>query len=397
MQVQSGQTPMSRFALAIALAAALFALFAFAVSAKAEVIDAVAAPSQAVEVEAPASTEAAPANSAEAPPETASAAVTESVGAVSAAAAEGRVPVASPPTQVSEPSPPQALPHPVRAARAPASTPSTPSSVAVPAEVKLPAKTEPSSSTVPALLRHASSQVEEIGESSARVVESAVSRPTPVDVHTPLETLQRALPQVPEIEGLTGVVISTASEATQSLPLLGRVTSETAEDLLPFVEKPTGTGWGASHAMPGFPGTPLTGLPPYGAPADGDSSFAGAEGLTALFAGESSGPWGWPPPGDLAKALAIPVFDGGGAGVHLAGTNLGRLPSGDALPGHLPIPIPGPPGAAIAPGSTSPSFVPLAALLALLALVAPVILRRFGKVSGFRLPTPFVCALERPG
>jgi hypothetical protein len=65
-------------------------------------------------------------------------------------------------------------------------------------------------------------------------------------------------------------------------------------------------------------------------------------------------------------------------------------------PLDVPLPAPGSPGA-IAPGSGGPIFVPLAALLALLALVAPAILRRLGEVPGFPPPTPFVCALERPG
>jgi hypothetical protein len=48
-------------------------------------------------------------------------------------------------------------------------------------------------------------------------------------------------------------------------------------------------------------------------------------------------------------------------------------------------------------GSGSSFFVPLAALLALLALAAPATFRRLREVPAFRPPTPFVCALERPG
>jgi hypothetical protein len=50
-----------------------------------------------------------------------------------------------------------------------------------------------------------------------------------------------------------------------------------------------------------------------------------------------------------------------------------------------------------ASGLGGSSFVPLAALLALLALAASATLRRLGKVPDCRPPTPFVCALERPG
>ena len=63
---------------------------------------------------------------------------------------------------------------------------------------------------------------------------------------------------------------------------------------------------------------------------------------------------------------------------------------------NVPLPAPESPGV-IAPGSGGPIFIPFAALLALLALVAQAILRRLGEVPGFRPPTPFVCALERPG
>ena len=67
-------------------------------------------------------------------------------------------------------------------------------------------------------------------------------------------------------------------------------------------------------------------------------------------------------------------------------------------PGPLNVPVPAPesPGAA-APASGGSFFIPFAALLALLALVAPATRRRLSEVPGFLAPTPFVCALERPG
>ncbi|MGC1852479.1 MAG: hypothetical protein WA687_08585 [Solirubrobacterales bacterium] len=45
----------------------------------------------------------------------------------------------------------------------------------------------------------------------------------------------------------------------------------------------------------------------------------------------------------------------------------------------------------------SPSFVPVVGLLALLALAAPATFRRLREMPAFAAPTPFVCALERPG
>jgi len=48
-------------------------------------------------------------------------------------------------------------------------------------------------------------------------------------------------------------------------------------------------------------------------------------------------------------------------------------------------------------GSGASFFVPIAALLALLALASPAIFRRLRELPDFPAPTPFVCALERPG
>lgn len=63
---------------------------------------------------------------------------------------------------------------------------------------------------------------------------------------------------------------------------------------------------------------------------------------------------------------------------------------------NVPSPSPTLPDA-IASGLGSSSFVPVVALLALLALVVPAIFRRLREVPGFRAPLPFVCVLERPG
>jgi hypothetical protein len=65
-------------------------------------------------------------------------------------------------------------------------------------------------------------------------------------------------------------------------------------------------------------------------------------------------------------------------------------------PSDVPPPAPESPATAVA-DSGGTSFVPIAALLALLALVAPAATRRLGKAPDFRAPTPFTCALERPG
>jgi hypothetical protein len=69
---------------------------------------------------------------------------------------------------------------------------------------------------------------------------------------------------------------------------------------------------------------------------------------------------------------------------------------GRPTPLDVPLPTPESPATAVA-DSGGPSFVPIVALLALLALVAPTAIRRLGKVADFRAPIPFVCALECPG
>jgi hypothetical protein len=86
---------------------------------------------------------------------------------------------------------------------------------------------------------------------------------------------------------------------------------------------------------------------------------------------------------DEAQAAAAQVAS--------AGRSAG-LPSPDRLPsGHLA------PGAGSGSGSGGSIFIPLFGALALLALVAPRGYRRRMAVRDFPVPTPFVCALERPG
>lgn len=67
-----------------------------------------------------------------------------------------------------------------------------------------------------------------------------------------------------------------------------------------------------------------------------------------------------------------------------------------SAPAHAPGPPPGVP-AAVGSTSAGTSFVPIAALLALLALVAPAIFRRPLRVPRSRAPVELACALERPG
>jgi hypothetical protein len=101
---------------------------------------------------------------------------------------------------------------------------------------------------------------------------------------------------------------------------------------------------------------------------------------------------------DLLGASATARLSTVAVAAALAGTAVDRTATraGSPAPLNLPPPAPGSPEAVV-PGAGGSLFVPLAALLALLALVAPAALRRVGEVPDFRPPTPFVCALERPG
>jgi hypothetical protein len=82
----------------------------------------------------------------------------------------------------------------------------------------------------------------------------------------------------------------------------------------------------------------------------------------------------------------------------LPGPAAGAIPHFDAPAApDAPGPPPGSTTGVTTSGSGASFFVPIAALLALLALASPAILRRLRELPAFPAPTPFVCALERPG
>jgi hypothetical protein len=91
----------------------------------------------------------------------------------------------------------------------------------------------------------------------------------------------------------------------------------------------------------------------------------------------------------LEPRETLPTATGGTRPGSSGGTT--RDPGGSAPPDAPPAP------GAVAPGIGDSSFVPFAALLALLALVAPVSTRRRREAADLRPTTLFVCALERPG
>jgi hypothetical protein len=145
------------------------------------------------------------------------------------------------------------------------------------------------------------------------------------------------------------------------------------------------------------PASSSPGTPP--AKADLRQHTSTRDGLAMRYLAGPGGvePWldvrgvaGTPAPGDDPSQVSVDVAS------HSLGTTGGRpeglVPLDPNSPTHS---LEGPQVAASASGGSS--FVPIAALLALLALAAPATLRRLGEVPDCRAPTPFVCALERPG
>ncbi|HEX7294016.1 MAG TPA: hypothetical protein VF259_05690 [Solirubrobacterales bacterium] len=175
------------------------------------------------------------------------------------------------------------------------------------------------------------------------------------------------------------VVAATEKAALPALPLPHEAPAGPAapapDQPLPLHQAPVGkellTGAWLGHLADG----------PGGLPAD--HAVAGAAGTELLRVGS--------PPSDLGELPGPPAFHG----VDFFPGTTQRL-NGPASPNSPEFP----PSSTIglgASGSGASFFVPIAALLALLALASPAILRRLREPPDFPAPTPFVCALERPG
>ncbi len=213
---------------------------------------------------------------------------------------------------------------------------------------------------------------------------------------TLLQPLQNALPQtlapihnvLPTLPGI-GKVQPPLATVTSHLPDLPKPPAPSVPGSGPG--GPTGsapTGGGPAGPTPLGPSpTPLgppspseTGSPvshPGAAPAGGDSpTFPGASSFlgTPLSPAVSA-------PRRLAPASAAPPVEPGNG------------------PQDSPsIPLPSvPPTVSLSGGAGGWFFVPLAALMALVGLSAPAIMRRLREAAALPAPTPFVCALERPG
>jgi len=366
-------------AFAAAAVAAILALLAFAIPAKAEIAEGVsAAPEPAVE--SPVST---------APVTQEATSTTESTGA----AVEG-APSTTPPAPTSTEA------APALSDAAPVTTSSDPVP-APPVDVGPAVGEEPDTTADP--MREVSKLTGRIGQDSPQAVSRAASDTVAAPVHEASklaggigrDSAETISPVVPFAERTTTQVAAPVNLRTSAWELgaLNFDIPTIVEDSLPAHETPAKTPSfinspsSPTHSLPQRPashlGTDLLGRYRYPPELDATSSRwqgAGAEARNP----ERSLPKRAVAPSIADVASAAP--GGGGATESFD----------DPTPLDGPLPLPGPSGAA-APGPGGSFFSPIVALLALLALAAPAVHRRLWEVPDFRAPTPFVCALERPG
>ncbi len=227
-----------------------------------------------------------------------------------------------------------------------------------------------------------------VASSTTRQVSGLVERVRQETSETVAATVERTV-HVVETETPVGAAVETLRHSSLTKELAKSVP---AGETLP----PPGTAAEASSGGPLDFNVPpqLNPLSPQGAtgvqspPIEHRLGFIGLErpnGLQLLTSADRNRPGSEQTP----TPSSSPV---GGAAVTAAATDDFNAPA----PLDIPAPAPDSPGAA--PGSGGSFFIPLAALLALLALVAPATLRRrLGEVPDFAVPNRFVCALERPG
>ncbi len=266
------------------------------------------------------------------------------------------------------------------------------------------------------------------GSAAATAAESPPPAVAP-DTTAPLEEVRSAVPSIRSASAQTGAVVDRAVET------VARTVSETAPGDLPVQR----TLPPDLHPLQ-VAGEALRRSPPALLPASAVKSSPSTAAQPAT--GKASPlPTLWEAPGVLPSSASALAHEqagrlglGASDGVHMphsvrrgridplrffapgtvrgpAGGSLSQPPaaavgtspgavgghSGDLAPpdGHDPMPSPGSLAAA-ASGSGGSSLVPIAALLALLALAAPAILRRLGEGPGLRAPPSFVCALDAP-
>jgi len=305
-------------------------------------------------------------------------------------------------------------------AEAPA-TPDPAGESSLPTEVEAPAPSE----TVEAAPVPDVPQTEEVTEAATETVDPTEAAAAAESVDATIEKASASTPEVsvptnpsPEVPtaDLPGAVRATAE--VPSAPRVSRLADDTVDvpvKQLPDVEVPrgdaislasptsSGIGEDRSPALGSSPqsshdpapvGAPHFSMPPLTGPSSLDGETDAPLSPLAKYSGE---PGGFEAPslatvnGRYLEGLAQSTVASAAASGEGAA---GRL--NDPAPLDGPVPLPGAPTAAVS-SSGDAFFVPIASLLALLALVAPAIFRRLREVPNFPAPTPFVCALERPG
>jgi hypothetical protein len=227
-----------------------------------------------------------------------------------------------------------------------------------------------------------------VSELTGRIRQGTAETTAPIahTVNTAAQVVDLTAP-VGHVHALTHDPLQVASGALQKGSPVP-IAPDSVENLRPPVEAPSRIDAGAfsHHTASRLPSAlPTGGHPRYRATIVDSlmQHFAEFGGVKPLQLGVAR------VAGDPSQAPA-PV--GADAPANAGGRSVNLAPRD----GNGPPPSSDSPQAA-ASGLGGSSFVPIVALLALLASAAPAILRRLGEGPEFRAPAPFVCALERPG
>lgn len=284
--------------------------------------------------------------------------------------------------EVEEAPAPSTPPEPAEAAASPAAAPPASSAIAPPPAAAPAPVSEESVPAAPVESRAATETVQEsagalVGRRASELVERARQDPASV--------------AAPAVEGAAQTLRSQAPlETAQSTVLaVGHVATPAVERTVPSQSAPAGFDPPASAARGASAAGHELGGPPAGERTPGLRKHVLAKHSGAF---ERIG----------SEAPHVPAHSAGSwlAGMTAAADpDRGRFTTGQPNGSRpdRPAPAPPPESPGVASGSGGSFFVPLAALLALLALAAPATFRRPREALDFLAPTPFVCALERPG
>jgi hypothetical protein len=300
-----------------------------------------------------------------------------------------------------ESSPAVEIPAPVEEATASSAEAAPEPTSPVPAQAEI-ASTDSAPPDLPQTISSATSQVssatsqvsEAIGTSRTSEIVETVS-------HDTVETTRRTGSQVLSSAG------DSLRSTGDSLRSTGDSLRSTGDSLREVGRNVVGAGLAAAGG-----GAESTSHGPTGSTPASPADEAGPKGGVNALSGPSllyvAGPGGIEP-----LQLSTPDRSGGsgvrGHSLPMPSTGADLLSSGGSeVWGNRPAPADGSDGNGPSgpPPQTSPPaasglggsfFVPIAALLALLALVTPAITRRLKEMVDLSPPLPFACALERPG